>query len=177
MSLATPSTPPITSRRTGRPALAAACGTRSTVARKVFCFGHCWVALCILVKVPFSSRPWALPVLFRLYRNKKDCAKKGGPYRKKTQLAREMLDVLVSWAGERRVECAADSAYCNDTVMRHLPASVTFLGAMRPDAVLTEPPGKRAKGKKGRTAKRGAVLPKPQALAASDRHPWEACTA
>ncbi len=104
---------------------------RSTRLRKVFCFGHCWVMLAVLVTVPFSRRPWALPILFRLYRNKKECAKKKHVYRKKTELAREMLDVLSGWVGSRRVELAADSAYCNDTVTRGLPDSVVFFGAMR----------------------------------------------
>jgi hypothetical protein len=42
---------------------------RSTKRRQVFCFGHCWVVLSVLVNVPFSKRIWALPVLFRLYRS------------------------------------------------------------------------------------------------------------
>src|SRR5437870_3356835 len=48
---------------------------RSTKLRKVFTFGHCWVVLAALVRVPFSSRTWALPILFRLYRNEKECKK------------------------------------------------------------------------------------------------------
>ena len=50
---------------------------RSTKRQKVFCFGHCWVVLAVLVRVPFSSRTWALPVLFRLYRNTEECEKNG----------------------------------------------------------------------------------------------------
>src|ERR1700735_818905 len=46
---------------------------RSTKRQKIFCFGHCWVVLAVLVSVPFSTRTWALPVLFRLYRTQKDC--------------------------------------------------------------------------------------------------------
>jgi len=76
---------------------------RSTKRFQVFCFGHCWVVLAVLVPVPFSSRAWALPVLFRLYRNKKECAKKGHPYRKKTELARELVDRFVNWVGDRRI--------------------------------------------------------------------------
>jgi hypothetical protein len=151
---------------------------RSTRLCKVFCFGHCWVMLAVLVTVPFSQRPWALPLLFRLYRNKKECAKKGARYRKKTELAREMLDVVLGWIGSRRVELAADSAYCNDTVTRGLPASVVLFGAMRPDAVLTATPPKARPAKKaGRPRKRGEVLPKPQQLASDDRHQWKTCIA
>jgi hypothetical protein len=150
---------------------------RSTRKRKVFCFGHCWVVLSVLVRVPFSRRTWALPVLFRLYRNLKDCDRHNATYAKKTELARQMLDVFVGWVGPRRVELAADSAYCNDTVMRGLAASVVLFGSMRPDAVLTEVPERRDTGTLGRTRKRGATLPKPQALAEDASKPWKTCTA
>ncbi len=134
--------------------------------------------LAILVTVPFSRRPWALPILFRLYRNKKECRKKGGRYRKKTELAREMLDVFHGWVGTERVEFAADGAYCNDTVTRDLPGSFVLLGAMRPDAVLTALPREpRPSSKGGRRRKRGDLMPKPEALAKDDRQPWKYCRA
>jgi hypothetical protein len=150
---------------------------RSTKRFRVFCFGHCWVVLAVLVPLPFSQRAWALPILFRLYRNKKECAKKAHPYCKKTELAREMLDVFITWVGDRRVELAADSAYCNDTVTRDLPTSVVLLGSMRPDAVLTSLPHIVRGKKRGRPRKRGDLLPKPAALARDDRRPWKTCDA
>jgi hypothetical protein len=150
---------------------------RSTRRHRVFCFGHCWVVLSVLVNVPFSRRTWALPVLFRLYRNLKECKKHDAAYFKKTESARQMLDVFVSWVGDRRVELAADSAYCNDTVTREMPASVVLFGAMRPDAVLTALPKAKASGVAGRPSKRGGVLPKPQKIATDGRRPWRECTA
>lgn len=149
---------------------------RSTRKHLVFSFGHCWVVLAVVVPVPFSHRTWSLPVLFRLYRNKKECAKKKETYRKKTELARAMLGVFAGWAGERRVVLAADSAYCNDTVTSDLPSSMILLGAMRPDAVLTALPPKGSKVV-GRPRVRGDVLPKPNALAQDERHPWKTCKA
>ena len=150
---------------------------RSTKRHKVFCFGHCWVVLAVLVRVPFSERTWALPVLFRLHRNLKECTKAGAVYAKKTESAREMLDLFVTWAGERRVEVTADSAYCNDTVTRGLQASVVLFGAMRPDAVLTSLPTPRVAGTAGRPSLRGAAVPKPNAVANDPAVPWESCTA
>jgi SRSO17 transposase len=150
---------------------------RSTKRFRVFCFGHAWVVASIVVRVPFSTRPWALPVLFRLYRNKKDCSGKHPPYKKKTELAREMLDVLVAWCAGRRIHLAADAAYCNDTVTRGLSATVTLFGAMRPDAVLTALPSKPKPGTPGRRPVRGQLLPKPQALARNGRVPWQTCSA
>lgn len=150
---------------------------RSTRLFRVFCFGHCWVMLAVLVDLPFSRRPWALPILFRLYRNKKECIKKRQRYRKKTELAREMIDVFHRWTGDRRVALAADAAYCNDTVTRGLPDSVVLFGAMRPDAVLTALPTTSPGAKGGRRRKRGEVLQKPEALARDERVPWQGCDA
>src|SRR5215218_3864971 len=45
---------------------------RSTHAFTAYRWGHKWVVLTILVKFPFATRAWALPVLVALYR----CAEK-----------------------------------------------------------------------------------------------------
>lgn len=151
---------------------------RSTKLVKVFAFGHVWVMLCVVVSVPFSSRPWALPVLFRLYRNKKECKDKGDVHSKKTELAHEMIKVVAGWAGERRLWLSMDCAYCNNTVMRGLPSSVTVFGSMRPDAVLTAiPVPEKERRKRGRPPVRGELLPKPEKLAEDERHPWKKCQA
>ena len=151
---------------------------RSTRKFRIFCFGHCWIFLAVTVVFPgLSSHPFALPVLLRLYRTKKECAKSGAAYRKKTELAREMLDVLVTWVDGRRVEIAADSAYCCDTVTRDLPEHLVLFGSMRPDAVLTSAPEKRKPGRSGRPRVRGRkVLPKPAALAQDETVPWQTAT-
>lgn len=150
---------------------------RSSRKFRVFRFGHVWVVLSVVVHVPFSRRPWAIPVLFRIYRTKKECERSGDTYRKKTELGRELVDLLCQWAGGRPIHLATDSAYCNETLMRGLPATVTVFGAMRPDAVLTSLPTRAPRSKPGRRRVRGKVLPKPEALARNERHPWRACRA
>jgi hypothetical protein len=132
--------------------------------------------LSIVVRVPFSQRTWALPLLFRLYRNVKECDQHDGDYKKKTQLARELIDVFLTWTPAARIELAADSAYCNNTVSGDMSSRVILFGAMRPDAVLTaapKPGGKRA----GRTAKRGRLLRKPEELARDGRTAWKTTNA
>lgn len=150
---------------------------RSTVARKIFCFGHCWVVLAVVLPVPLCNCTFALPILFRLYTNKKTCERKGWPYRKKTELAADLIRIFIAWTGQRRVELAVDSGYSNETVVKDLPASVVLFGAMRPDAVLTEAPTAPSKHRNGRPRVRGAVLPKPEALADDDTQPWLTCEA
>jgi len=149
---------------------------RSTRKTRIFCFGHCWVVLAVIVPLPFSRRAWALPLLFRLYRSKKECAAKDAIYRKKTELARDMLDVLAGWVGQRRVNVTADSAYCNSTVTRYLPSNLVLYGSMRPDAVLTDLPVPRP-GARGRPRIRGATLPKPRDIARDSNIPWQVCYA
>jgi hypothetical protein len=147
---------------------------RSTRRHMIFVFGHCWVVVAVLIRVPFSRRPWALPLLLRLYCTEKESLRAGVPHRKKTELARDMLDVLVGWTPNRRIELAADNAYCCHTVMHGLSPSVVLFGAMRPDADLYALPP--AHQRKGRRRVRGELLPKPQALAVDERTPWQRIT-
>ena len=56
-------------RREGlRQGPATATPVRSTHSYTAWRWGHKWVVLAVLVKFPFASRPWALPVLVALYR-------------------------------------------------------------------------------------------------------------
>jgi hypothetical protein len=148
---------------------------RSTKVFRIFCFGHVWVVLVVLVGVPFSRRAWALPLLLRLYRTEKASAASGEQHRKKTELAREMLDQLLTWT-DREIHLAMDSAYCNATVAASLPERVVLFGAMRSDAVLTSLPKQRQRGP-GRKRVRGEVLRKPETLAEDCRTPWRNCQA
>ena len=150
---------------------------RSTKQWRTFTFGHCWVVLAVVIRLPFSERTWALPVLFRLFRNAAECERNQATYKRKTDLAREMLEGLLGWAGARRIELAADLAYCNATVTRGLSERVVLFGAMRPDAVLTNPPSGSVGRKGGRPRKRGSEVRKPQKLAADGRSRWQTTTA
>jgi DDE superfamily endonuclease len=142
---------------------------RSTKSVRVFAFGHVWVVLSVIVRPPFSRRPWALPVLFRLYRSKKECASKRAPYRTKNELARELVELVTGWTNGHPVHLAADQAYTCDAVMHDLPSSVTMFGALRINAALTAPP--ETQPRRGRRRIRGDRLPSPEQLARS-KEPW-----
>ena len=146
---------------------------RSTRKHKVFCFGHCWVVLAILVRLPFSERTWALPVLFRLYRSKADAE---ADYRKKTELAREMVAIVVGWteAEQWAIHLTLDQGYANTTVLRELSPRVTVVGAMRPNAALWDVPTKSVEE---RPRKRGERLPCPKQLAETSTQPWNKLSA
>ena len=145
---------------------------RSTRGVRVFAFGHLWVVASIVVRPAFSHRPWAIPVVFRLYRTQKVSQKQGVPHRTKTSLARELVELLAAWLPDRRLCLVADRQYACRPVARDLPDNVEFVGAMHPDAALTSPPVVAQSGR-GRRRIRGERLPTPAQLAADPDLPWQ----
>lgn len=144
---------------------------RSTRKTKVFTFGHVWVTLALVVQVPFSTRPWAIPLLARLYRNKKACADAGAPYRTKTALARELIEVVLGWLPTGVVTVLLDSGYANRTVLRGLPDRVQVVASATATVARSEDaPGRTPTG---RPRARGAALPKLAAWAADEGCPWQ----
>src|SRR4051812_18993721 len=54
---------------------------RSTHSYTAWRYGHRWVVLAVLVKFPFATCPWALPVLIDLYRSAEDDRARKSPQR------------------------------------------------------------------------------------------------
>ena len=106
-----------------------------------FAFGHNWVVLAIRVPLPWDlDRGVALPVLVRLYRSKSRCPE--DEYTKRTELAREMLELFCSWIPKRRrVLLAGDSEYACVTLLKGLPERIKFTGPIHMDAALHGPVG------------------------------------
>lgn len=141
-------------------------GRFTSAARQVaFAFGHSWVIFALWVPLPWGKdRGLAIPVLFRLYRSKKLCPE--GQYRKRTELAAEMIKILAEWipAG-RTLHVLGDSEYSSKPVVHDLPKSIHFTGSMPMNAALFAPAPKY-RGK-GRPRKKGKRLPSPSRLAKS----------
>ncbi|MHB8575187.1 MAG: IS701 family transposase [Dehalococcoidia bacterium] len=155
-------------------------------------FGHVWVTLALWVPLPMGQqRGFALPLLFRLYTGSKrggeaavagkragkrqraaQTAHASAPRRTKLELARELIDLIAGWAGERTLYVVADSAYAGRMLLEARPANVHSISRLRLDAALWSRPPKRRMGQKGRPRRRGRRLPTPQALAATRRH-WQ----
>jgi hypothetical protein len=137
---------------------------------KFFSFGHNWVILCVVVPLPWNTaRFMAIPVAFRLYRGKKHCPSL--EYRKRTESAREMVEMVLRWIPEdRKVVLIGDSEYACRTLVRDLNQRITFVGSMNMDAALYDLPGKSGQG---RPRKKGKRLLSPRQLAAADHIQWE----
>ncbi len=128
-------------------------------------WGHCWVVLCVVVRFPlWPERPFSLPILFRLYLNKKRAAKERRVYRSKPELAVELLRILCKHRANRRFHVVADSAYGGQSVLGQLPTNCDLTSRLRLDARLFDAPQAAQSGRKGRPRKRGAQLPTPERM-------------
>lgn len=133
--------------------------------------GHSWVVLGVIVKFPFRhDKYYCLPILFRLYVNKKTAAKKRLRYRTRPELAVEMLHVLCKAHENKRFHVVADSAYGGKSVFLHLPDNCDLTSRLTLDARLYDAPpqprpdGKGHSAKRGRPRKRGPALPGPREM-------------
>jgi hypothetical protein len=143
----------------------------STGKRPMFHWGHVWVVLAI--EIDLFGKSWALPILSRLQRSKKRCIRERRPYKKTTEHAREMVELLVARFPGRDFQLIGDAAYTNSSLIKGRPKNVTLIGRGRLDAALFAPPPKPRRGQKGRPRVRGKRLPSPQQQARSKRAKWK----
>jgi len=154
-------------------AVASTYGRFGATARHVaFAFGHNFVVLALWIPLPWNQSGIALPILFRLYRSKKLTPK--SEYKKRTELSRELLDVLRGWNEDqgtgKRILVLADSEYSCKTLMGEKPEDVDFLGPLPKNAAIFGRPPPHKKGR-GAPRKKGDRLPSPNEWA-KDESPW-----
>jgi hypothetical protein len=77
-------------------------------------YGHKWVVLTVLVRFPFADRPWALPVLVALSRDRRERHRLRTPAQ---QLIR-FLRLMIRWFPDRQSVVVGDSAYGTHEVAR-----------------------------------------------------------
>lgn len=130
-------------------------------------WGHSWVVLGAIVELPFRrGHYYFLPLLFRLYLNKKSAAKHRRAYRTRPELAVEMLGVLCNHRTGKRFHAVADSAYGGQSVLCRLPKNCDLTSRLLKNARLYDAPPERQQGTQGRPRKRGELLPTPAELLA-----------
>ena len=139
--------------------------TRSSRAKTVVRFGHKWLSMCLLVRLPGWDRPWALPLLCGMCVSPKLAGKIGRRQKTPSQLARQMLIVLMRWFPDRKFILTGDyQVVTHETVafaQRHADR-VTVIGRLRGDANLYAPPlNPKRRSRTGALAKKGRKLPSP----------------
>jgi hypothetical protein len=128
-------------------------------------WGHNWVVLAVVVQFAnWPHRVFSLPILFRLYVNKKSAAKSKVAYRTHSELALEMLSLVCEHRKNRHFHVVADSAYGGQQVLHHLPRNCDLTSGLKLNARLYEAPPPRQNGQRGRPRKRGGRLPSPDQM-------------
>jgi hypothetical protein len=128
----------------------------STRKRAVLTWGHSWVVLCVVVRLPFApARVFSLPILVRLFLNQKSAVRARRAYRTRPQLAVELLERLCKAHPARSFHVFADSSYGGESVLGHLPSNCGLTSRMPLNARLHDAPPVRTPGTKGRPRKRG----------------------
>jgi hypothetical protein len=143
---------------------------RSTHSYTAWRYGHRWVALAVLVRLPFATRPWALPVLIDLYRPPDQGRAEGRRHRTPAQLACRLLRLLLIRFPGRTFVFVGDSSYGTHEVARFCRrhrARLTLVSKCHPDVNLFHPPPPYAG--KGRPRVKGDRLPKPRRAVAGLR--------
>jgi hypothetical protein len=137
----------------------------STRKVKVVQWGHSWVLLAVVVRLPFCpDRVFSLPILFRLYLNKNAAERWRRAYRTRPELAVEMLRLLGEAHPERRFHAVVDSGYGGESVLGSLPCNCDLTSRLPMDARLYDPPPARQPGTRGRPRRRGARLATPKQM-------------
>jgi hypothetical protein len=143
---------------------------RSTHTHTAWRYGHRWVVLAVLVKLPGTTRRWALPVLVDLYRSPELDRAEGRPHKTPARLMCRLLRLLLVRFPGRTFVFAGDSGYGTHEVARFCRRHrrrLTLVSKLHPDANLHDPPAPH-RGGVGRPAVRGPRVLKPrQAVAAA----------
>jgi hypothetical protein len=137
---------------------------RSTHSFTAYRWGHKWVVLAVLVRLPWTRRQWALPILVALYRTPKDNAQAGLRHKTPARLLRQLCCVLLHWFPKRRFILSGDGTYATHALAvfaARRRGRLVLVSKFYPDAQLYEAPP-TTKGQCGRPRIKGAKLPTPQ---------------
>jgi hypothetical protein len=142
---------------------------RSSHSYTAWRYGHKWVVLAVLVKLPGTARRWALPVLVDLYRSPELDRTEGRPHKTPAQLMCRLLRLLLIRFPAHTFIFAGDAGYGTHEVARFCyrhRGRLTLVSKLHPAANLHAPPAPH-RGGVGRPAVRGPRVPKPREAVAA----------
>jgi hypothetical protein len=134
---------------------------RSSRSHVVTCMGLHWICMALLVPLPWSRRPWALPFLTLLAPSKAANAEAGRDHRTIVEWSIVMVRLVARWLGQRRWVLLGDGSYsCVHLGWECVTAQATLITRLRLDARLFGFPAQVPAGRRGPKPKKGAALAK-----------------
>jgi len=119
-----------------------------------------WLAVMVMVPVPWTRRHWALPFLTILAPSERYAAAHGRRHKKLTDWARQAILQVRRWAPKRSIVVVADSSFSALDLIAAVRRHVCLVTRLRLDANLFAPAPPRRSGQLGRPPKKGRPLPK-----------------
>jgi len=163
-------------RRKGRKIKAKGChrdAVRSTQGEVVKCWGLKWICLTLLVPLPWSPRPWALPFLTLLAPPARADGKAGRRHKTTVDWTIQAVGQVSRWLASAAFTVVGDGAYASVALARACAARrATLVSRLRLDARLFGFPEAPAPGKRGRKPKKGARLPGLRERLEDPAQPW-----
>src|SRR5438034_2394227 len=152
---------------------------RSEGARKVHCRGIRWLCACLLVRVPWSTRPWALPFFVVPVLAKKVCERLGKAPRSHVGWSQVLVTRLERWVPRRPVLLVGDGNFMAIELVERCQAAAsptTLVTRLRLDQALYAFPEPKPKGKRGRQAKKGPRQRRPKERLTDPQTGWQRVT-
>ena len=146
---------------------------RSTQSEVVKCLGLKWICLTLLVPLPWSPRPWALPFLTLLAPPAQADAKAGRRHKTTVDWTIQAVGPVSRWLASAAFTVVGDGAYASVALARAGAARrATLVSRLRLDARLYDFPELPPPGKRGRKPKKGPRLPSLRQRLEDPEQPW-----
>lgn len=132
---------------------------RSEGSRKVHCRGIRWLCACLLVPVPGSQRPWALPFFVVPVLAAKVCQRLGKAPRSHIGWSQLLVTRLERWFPGRPLLLVGDGNFMAIALVQRCQAAASatsLVTRMRMDQALYAFPEPKPPGRRGRQPKKGA---------------------
>jgi len=146
---------------------------RSSHSRTVACYGLKWLSMMLIVPVPWSTRPWALPFLTALVPSKQHNESQSKQHKTITHWTIQMVRLVNRWLKKRPWVLIGDGHFGSAKLaITCVNQGVTLISRLRLDARLFDFPKPREPGKAGRPSPAGKRLPTLDQVAADRRRKW-----
>ncbi|MBW1746075.1 MAG: transposase [Deltaproteobacteria bacterium] len=165
-------------RRKGKKIKSKGCyrdAVRSTGKNVVKCFGLKWISMMLIVPLPWSKRPWALPFLTVLASAKRYNEANGKRHKTTVDWAIQMIKQVRRWLPGKDIVLVGDGAYAAVALAlccAGLPVQVTLVSRLRLDAALYDSPPPDQPGKRGPKPKKGKKQRSLQKCVANPKTIW-----
>lgn len=147
---------------------------RSTAGKVVTTLGIRWLCLCLLVSVPWSQRPWALPFLAVPVLSEKTCKKRKKRHVTGVKWTAFLLGRIRAWYPDLDIVLVGDGGFAAIALVAACQSlQIKLISRLRLDAKLFDFAGPQPASKRGPKPKKGDRQPNLAARLADAKTEWQ----